>query len=332
MKKRILLLFDLASPPPADQDFSADLKTDDWATERQLINTLDKLGHEVIPFGLFDNIRTLIQAIDHFKPDLVFNLIESFSNERSFEPLIAGVLRLMNIPYTGVRPGALMLCKNKGLSKKILAYHHIRVPRFVISNKKTPIRTLRRFVYPAFVKPLGQEGSDGISQDSFSENEDGALDRVRYIHESLKCNAIVEEYIEGRELYVGVLGQKRLHVFPPRELFFTKVPEGTPKFATYYAKWNESYRKRWGIKTGPAKSLDQETLKKIQRICKRTFNGLNLDTIARIDLRLRDNGEIVVLEANPNPAIGKDEDFALSAKADGWSYEKLIQKLIDFAH
>ncbi len=328
---KILLLFDL-SKKIDPEEYSEYMKTEDWKTEANILSTLKRLGHEVKPFGLHDDIQPLIDEIKNNKPDLIFNLSEAFKKDRHYEPHIVALLELLEVKYTGAGPEALRICKDKSLTKKILSYHEILVPQFEVAKKSQPIRSLKDFKYPAFIKPLQLEASEGISQVSLAENEKDALERVRYINDKLETDAIIEEYIEGRELYVGVLGNERLQAFPPRELFFKEVPEGEPKFATFQAKWNDSYRKRWGIDTGSAKALpegvDEE---KMLDTCKKIYRLLQLKGYGRIDLRVRPSGEVYFIEANPNPSIAKEDDFAKAAAKAGLDYDSLVAKMITLA-
>jgi D-alanine-D-alanine ligase len=190
---------------------------------------------------------------------------------------------------------------------------------------------LRHIEYPAFIKPLQLESSEGISQYSFAPTEKDALSRMKYVHERLGVDAIIEEYIEGRELYVSILGNEKLTVMPIRELLFREVPEGEPKFATFKAKWSEDYRKRWGISSDYAQGLDPALEARILEACKRIYRHLKMRSYGRIDLRVKANGEIYFIEANPNPSIAADEDFALSAAKAGIPYEELIAKILSLS-
>lgn len=328
---KVLVLVDLASPPPDDQDYSSDLKTEEWKNEAHVLEALKQLGHEPRLFAIHNDISPLLAEIKRDRPDLVFNLCEAFRSDRQFEPHIAGVLELLNLPCTGAGLEGLLLCKDKGLFKKILSYHRIRVPRFVVSHKSRPLRTYKDFAFPAFIKPLGLEASEGISQDSFASSEKACLERVQFLHERYGTDVIIEEFIEGRELYVGVLGGtggRRAVVFPPRELFFKDVEDGDLKVATFKAKWDDAYRDRWGIRTGPAAALDPIVEKRMLQACKKVYGLLRLKGYARIDLRLKPSGEFVFLEANPNPTIAKDEDFALAAAAGKVPYKELIRRIV----
>jgi D-alanine-D-alanine ligase len=327
---RILLLFDL-SIKIASEDYKLYWETPDWKTEKDIKNNLKKLGHEVIALGVFNDIEPIILTIQKEKPDLVFNLSEAFSGNRDFEPDMTSLLQLMKVPFTGAGPLGLRLCKDKGLTKIILNYHGILTPQFLVAKKSAPPKTLKDFIFPAFIKPLQLESSEGISQSSYVENEKDALARVKFVHENLGVDAIIEEFISGRELYVSVLGNEKLTVFPPRELFFKEVPDDEPKFATYKSKWDKDYRKKWGIDTGYVKSMPEGLQKNINETCKKIYKLLSIHGYGRIDLRIKENGEIYFIEANPNPSIGKNEDYALSALREGLSYEDLLSKIISLA-
>ena len=313
------------------EDYAECLKSEDWKTNQHIMSALEKLGHEPKILGIFDDLDPLLHALRENKPDVVFNLSEGYRADRSFEPHVAALFELMDVPYTGAKLTPLNLCKDKGLAKKILSYHRIRVPKFLISHKSRPLRTLGGFEFPVFIKPLNFEASEGISQLSLAENAKDALDRVNYLHEKLGADVIIEEYIDGREIYVGVIGNERLEAFPPRELFFTEVPEGEPRFATFRAKWDDNYRKKWGITTGPAKPFAEGVEEKILETSKKIFRLLHMNGYGRIDLRVKESGEIVFLEANPNPEIAKDEDFALAAIKAGYDYKGLVAKILKLA-
>jgi D-alanine-D-alanine ligase len=327
----ILVMFDIGFAPPRDGDYSEYLTGDSFETERCVMKALTGMGHEVRLFGLHDDIHPLIEELRRKPPDLAFNLCEAFDSDRSQEPNVVGLLELMKIRYTGAGPSALRICNDKGLTKKILSYHRIPIPRFVVSRRSRPLRRLRRFGYPAFIKPLGLEASEGIAQMSFADNEWDCLERVRFIHDSLKIDAIIEEYVEGREIYVSLLGNRAPLVFPPRELFFGQVQDGEPKIATFKAKWDESYRKRWGIRSGPAQEIPEATLERMRIICRKIYRLFQITGYARIDLRLRPRGDVVVLEANPNPALGEEDDFAEAAKSAGVGYEDLVRRILQIA-
>jgi D-alanine-D-alanine ligase len=329
---KILILFDVARPADPNETFSArSLKEEDKPTEADVLRCLKRLGHDVETLAVFDNVTDIVEKLKAYAPDIVFNLSESFYQDRSHEPNIPALLELMKVRYTGSGPEALLLCKDKALAKKVLAYHHVRSPHFVVSHRGHPLRRLRRFTYPAFVKPACEESSDGISQASFVREETEAIARARFVHQKFGCDALIEEYIEGRELYVSVLGNHRLTVFPVREIVFEQVPEDEPKFATFHAKWNEAYRKKWGIKNGPAKPLPDGVQDHLANLARKVYRLLKIKGFARIDVRLTPQGEVFLIEVNPNPSLAEDEDFARSAADGGVVYDSLIQEILNTA-
>ena len=326
---KILLLFDVACRMDPNREFTAEsLKQEGKATEADVFECVQRLGHQVETLAVFDSVSDVVEKLKACAPDVVFNLSESFYHDRAHEPNIPALLELMKVRYTGSRPDALILCKDKAVTKKVLAYHKVHVPHFVVSHRLSPLRRLGRFVYPAFVKPLCEESSDGISKASFARDENEAIERARFIHQKFSSDALIEEYIEGRELYVSVLGNRRLTVFPPREILFEGMPEDVPKFATYQAKWNESYRKKWGIKNVAAKELSEEMHKDLRKLARNVYGWLNIGGFGRIDMRLTGQGELFVIEANPNPSLGADEDFAQSAAEAGMGYDALITEIL----
>jgi D-alanine-D-alanine ligase len=330
MKKqlRVLALFDAIAPTTLNQDLSAELKTEDWKTEAHVLGALGQLGHAVEHLAIFDDLDLLRQKLASFAPDVIFNLADQFKNNRSYDQAIASFLDMQGTPYTGCGSTGLTLCKHKGISKKILSYHRIHVPEFAIIARGGRIARPRRLKFPILVKPLKEEASLGIAQASFVETDEQFRERVVFIHEKYAGDVIAEEYVEGRELYVSVMGNLRLHVFPIRELIFREVPPDEPKIATYRAKWDEEYRKKWGLANQFAEGLDPALAARIAETCKRIYRLLTIDGYARIDLRMTAAGEIYFIEANPNPILAEDEDFAQSAAKAGLAYPQLIERII----
>jgi D-alanine-D-alanine ligase len=329
---KVLILFDLPYRLDPDETLSPKrLKEEQRPTEADVMKSLVRLGHSVETLPVFDNVGDILEKLRNCVPDVVFNLTESFHHNRAHEPNIPALLELMKVRYTGAGPDALMLCKDKAITKKVLAYHKVRVPGFVVSHRQSPLRRLKRFKFPAFVKPRSEESSDGISKASFARDEGEAIERAQFIHQKFDCDALIEEYIDGRELYISVLGCRRPTVFPPREVFFDNMPADAPKFATYHAKWNDAYRKKWGITNGAAKELPPEVEKDLRKIARNVYGWLNIRGCGRLDVRLTPNGELFVIEANPNPSLSQDEDFAESAAAAGMDYDALITAILSQA-
>jgi D-alanine-D-alanine ligase len=327
-KLKVLALFDAITPTTLDQDLSAELKTQDWKTESDVLNALVDLGHTTEHLAIFDDLDLLRQKVRTFNPDVIFNLADQFKNNRGFDQNIASMLEMKGVPFTGCGATGLTLCKHKAISKKILDYHRIRVPAFATIGRGKRIARPRHLRFPILIKPLKEEASLGISQASFVETDEQFNERVQFIHTKFDNDVIAEEYIEGREFYVSVLGNHRLQVFPIRELVFREVPPDEPKIATYKAKWDEEYRKRWGLQNVFAEGLDPVVTRKIESVCKRIYRVLTIDGYARVDLRLTAANEIYFIEANPNPILAADEDFAESAKKAGVSYPALIDRII----
>jgi len=327
-KLKILALFDAIAPTTLDQDLSAELKTDDWKTEANVLAALGELGHTVEHLAIFDDLNLLRQKHDTFQPDIIFNLADQFKNNRAFDQNIASFLEMHGIAFTGCGSTGLTLCKHKAISKKILGYHRIHVPEFTVIARGKRISRPARLKFPILVKPLKEEASYGISQASFVETDEHFKERVQFIHTSHDCDVIAEEYIAGRELYVSVLGNHKLEVYPIRELVFQEVPPDEPKIATYRAKWDEEYRKRWGLQNRFAEELDPALARDIVQTCKRIYRLLTIDGYARVDLRVTPANEIYFIEANPNPILAADEDFAQSALKAGLAYPQLIERII----
>ncbi len=327
-KLKVLVLFDGIGPTTIDQDFSAEMKTEDWKTEANVLTALGALGYTTEHLAIFDDLDLLRQKLETFAPDVLFNLVEEFKNNPGFDQNIVSLLEMQGVPFTGCGATGLTLCKHKGISKKILSYHRIHVPTFVVIPRGQRIARPKQLKFPILVKPLKEEASYGISQASFVETDEQFRERVAFIHEKYDGGVIAEEYIVGRELYAGLMGNLRLSVFPIRELVFREVPPDEPKIATYRAKWDEEYRKRWGLKNQFAEGLDPALVAHIEQTCKRIYRLLTIDGYARIDLRLTAANEVYFIEANPNPILAEDEDFALSAGKAGVPYPQLIDRII----
>jgi D-alanine-D-alanine ligase len=330
VKKRlkVLALFDAVAPTTVDQDLSAELKTVDWKTEANVLKALGELGHATEHLAIFDDLDLLRQKLQSFGPGLIFNLADQFKNNRAFDQNIVSFLEMQGLPFTGCGSTGLTLCKHKGISKKILSYHRIHTPDFVTIARGKRMARPRRLKFPILVKPLKEEASLGISQASLVETDEQFKERVQFIHEKFNNDVIAEEYIEGRELYASILGNLRLQVFPIRELVFKEVPPDEPKIATYKAKWDEEYRKRWGLQNRFAEGLEPALVSQIEQTCKRIYRLLTIDGYARLDLRLTPQNKVYFIEANPNPILAEDEDFAQSALKANLPYPDLIDRIV----
>lgn len=323
----LCLMHDYLVPPEDDSKYDPSVS---WKTEFDVKNTLDVLGHEVRVAGVADDLSVVRTATKEFAPHIVFNLMENFTEVGVFDQNIVSYLELLKVPYTGCNPRGLMLARDKALSKTLMAYHRIPVPDFAVFRVGRAVQRPRRLAFPLIVKSLTQEASIGISQASVVESEDKLRERVHFIHRSVGTDAIVERYIDGRELYVGIMGNLTLTVFPVWELHLGNLPRENWRIATERVKWSSPYQQRHGIMSGAATGLDEGQADRIKRLCTRVYRTLDLSGYARIDLRVTADGRVYVLEANPNPQIAYGEDFAEAAEAAGLPYASLLQRIINY--
>ena len=330
MKKfRVLVLMHEDLIPPDSLEGLSDKDIARFKPEYDIVSCLHDLGHEVQPLGVSDDLGVVRRAILQGKPHVAFNLLEEFHGVAVYDQHVVSYLELMRQPYTGCNPRGLMLAHDKALSKKILTYHRVATPRFSVFPLKKRPRRPRRLSFPLLVKSVSEDASLGISQASIVTSEEKLVDRVDFVHEQVKSDAIAEEYIEGRELYVGVIGNQRLETFPVWEMLFTKMPENMPHIATARVKWDAEYQQKYGIDTQAAKDLPPGVEERIAKLCKRVYRILSQSGYARMDLRLTPNGRIYLLEANPNPNLEYGEDFAESAHTIGIPYETLLQRILN---
>jgi D-alanine-D-alanine ligase len=315
-------------PPDSTKGYSA-REINEWKTEYDVVSTLRTAGHEVRPLGVQEELKPLRDEIEGFKPHVVFNLLEQFHHEPVYDQHIPSFLELMRIPYTGCNPRGLILARGKDLSKTLVHYRRVAVPVFAVFPMDRKVKRPARLALPLIVKSLNEDGSRGISQASIVDTDEELAERVAFIHEQVGTAAIAEQYIEGRELYVGVFGNNRLRCLPVWELNFgTSGGQGARQIATEKVKHDTSYQERVGIVDGPAKNLPPELSARIHAIAKRIYRTLKLDGYARIDFRLAADGTPYFIEANPNPEIAKSQEFATAARHDGLDYPDLLNRIL----
>jgi D-alanine-D-alanine ligase len=324
---RVLVLMRPDLVPPDSTDGYTARQINEWKTEFDVVSTLRAAGHEVRPLGAQEEIKRVRDEIEGFKPHVVFTLLEQFHYEPVYDQHVASYLELMKIPYTGCNPRGLILARGKDLSKTLVHYRRIAVPAFAVFPMRRKVRRPARLALPLIVKSLNEDGSRGISQASVVDTDEKLAERVAFIHERIGTAAIAEQYIEGRELYVGVLGNNRLRVLPVWELKFGTMG-GARAIATEKVKHDPDYQERVGIVDGPAKNLAPELNARIQRQAKRIYRALGLDGYARIDFRLSADGTPYFIEANPNPEIAKSQEFATAARHDGLQYPNLLNRIL----
>jgi len=328
-KKRVLVLVHADLVPPDDIAGKPDAEVIEYKTEYDVVTGLREQGHEVEPLGLYDDLTPLRRAIQNFKPHIVFNLLEEFHGEPMLDQNVVSFLELVRVPYTGCNPRGLMLARDKALSKKILHYHRIRVPRFaVVPAGRKLKRKPARLTYPLIVKSQVEEASIGIAEASVVTNDEKLAERVEFMHANVGTSLILEQFVEGRELYVGVMGNARLTTLPVWELEIRKRRADAPMIATRQAKWNRKFQELRGVEIGRAKDLPPELERLLIKTTKRLYRVLQLSGYARVDFRLDAQGRPYFLEANPNPDIGYGEEFAEAAEAAGIDYGPLLDRLI----
>jgi D-alanine-D-alanine ligase len=328
-KLRVLVLMHEALVPPDSIEGLSDEEMAPWKTEYDVVATLENIGHEVKPLGVATDLGVIRDAIDTWKPDITFNMLEEFHGFAAYDQHVVSFLELMQQKYTGCNPRGLTLARDKALTKKILTYHRISVPKFAVFPLKRKVVRPKSLGFPLLVKSVTEEGSVGISQASIVRDDQKLRERVDFIHRHFNTYAIAEQYIEGRELYVGVIGNQRLETLPIWELLFENAPPDFPRIATAKVKWDYDYQKRLGVTTKAVEGLSESLKRRVPHLCKRIYRILNLSGYARMDLRLAEDGQVYLLEANPNPQLGYGEDFAESAEAGGIGYEELLQRIIN---
>ena len=326
---RILVLMHPDFMPPDSSEGYTAQEINVWKTEYDVVSTLREAGHEVRPLGAQEEIKPVREAIEEFRPHVVFTLLEEFHSNVAYDQHIASYLELMKVPYTGCNPRGLILARGKDLSKTLVHHRRIAVPAFAVFPMRRKVKRPPRLAMPLIVKSLNMDGSFGISQASVVETDEKLVERVAFIHERGETAAIAEQFIEGRELYVGVLGNNRLRVLPVWELKFGNMGGRRSRhIATEKAKHDTDYQERVGIVDGPAQDLAPEVSARIQRAAKRIYQVLGLDGYARIDFRLTADGTPYFIEANPNPEIAKSQEFATAAHHDGLKYPDLLHRIL----
>src|SRR5690348_16792474 len=327
--QRALVVVHASLVPPESLEGHEEKEIDEWRTEYDVVSTLKSAGHTVRCIGVLDSLTELRAAIADWKPDIVFNLLEEFDGIVTYDQHVVAFLELLRQPYTGCNPRGLMLSRDKSLSKQLLAFHRVPTPQFAVFRRGARFHAPRRLKFPLFVKSTVEDASLGIAQASVVEDAARLKERVEFVHEQIKSDALVEEYIEGRELYVGVMGNDRLTRLPVWEMVFGSMPDSLAGIATRKVKWDKRYQAKYGITTHAAVDLPPPVLAALDRLSRRIYRALGLSGYARMDFRVTAQGQVYVLEANANPNLESAEDFAESARAGGLDYGDLLERLMD---
>lgn len=327
-RRRILLLVQEALVPPADLRGRSEQDIEECRTEYNVLSTLSNLGHEVQTLGIGDQIGELRRVIREWQPEIAFNLLEEFSGIGSYDHYVVALLELMRQPYTGCNPRGLMISRDKVLTKQVLTYHRVLTPEFHLFPWRKTYKAPRRPKFPLIVKSATEDASLGISQASIVNDTARLRERVHFIHATTNSDAIAEQYIDGRELYIGVLGNDRLQTFPVWELNFGTLSDVQAGIATRKVKWDPVYQRKHGIRTGVADDLSPALQTSLAALAKRIYRALHMSGYGRMDLRLQADGSVYVLEANSNPNLTYGEDFAESAERSAINYPALLNRIV----
>lgn len=328
---KIAVIFDSLHPEWQDAEYKREIEQKVEEAEYDVARALIAGGHDVLMIGIGDDVVPLLSRLAEFQPKLVFNGCEGFRRNARHEYAIAALLDMYGYRYTGSSPTALLVARNKSLTKKILAYHGIRVPAFAEFHEGDPLVRPSELRFPLIVKPLLEDASIGIAQASVVEDDQSLIQRVEFIHAKYHQAAIVEELVEGREVYVGLIGNDKVEVLPLTEMTFGEPETSEHRIATYKAKWDEDYRKRKKIKNVFARGVSEELTRRIGEICSTAFHALWLQDYGRVDVRLAHDNEVYVLEVNPNPFIAAEHELAEAAAKAGLKYNAFIQRIVDEA-
>ncbi len=296
----------------------------------QIFDALEKLGHEPSYYVLDGRPQSLF-ALAKCGADLIFNLIESYAGDDTKEMHVAAFLDMLEIPYTGAGPHAVTLAQDKSIAKKMFAFHGIQSPYFATSYRGA-IDHAHDISFPLIVKPTSEDGSIGIDAAAVVNSVKELMERVHYIQSEFDSPALIEEYIEGREIYCAILGSyENARALPLVELDLSKLPEGMAKIASMDVKFMKDTEAYKLTKSAIAEDLDEETVTKLTETALKAYRAVKLRDYGRIDMRLSSKGEVYVIEANPNPWLSSGQEFAMAARKSGLSYTQMIGEIVDLA-
>jgi D-alanine-D-alanine ligase len=300
-----------------------------WRAEYQVVRGLEALGHRVEQLGLDTTLAPLHDLLDRFDPHVVFNLLVELRDSGGFEPHVVAALEVRGVPYTGCNSEALVLTRDKAITKKLLHWHRIPIPEFQTFRRGRSRRRTDGLSYPMIVKPVDEGGSFGIRRESVVRNAEALQRSVRWVHERCGSDAVAERYIEGREVTVGLLGNRRPRCLPVWETHFDGLADGAPRIDTERLKWNMKHRRASAVHSGPACALPPGVSETVARLARRAWRILRLSGFARIDFRIDASGRPFLIDVNANPDVDFEEDFARSAAHAGLPPPALLQRLLD---
>lgn len=317
--------------PPSTRKRKPQKKSRKTKEDREeIFEVLQKLGHEPF-YHVIDGTVPTLHALAKCGADLVFNLTESYAGDDTKETNIAGYLDLLGLRYTGGGPHALFLAQDKAVAKKLFAFHGIQTPYFATAYRGR-IEHAHNISFPLIVKPLSEDGSIGIDSNAVVNSIKELMERVQYIQDEFDSESIIEEYIEGREIYAAILGSyERAEALPLVELDLSRLPKGTPKIASQEVKFDKNAESYKLTKSSVVEDMDEATVSKLQETALAAYRAVKLRDYGRVDMRLSPKGEVYVIEANPNPWLASTQEFAMAAKASGRSYTQLIEEIVELA-
>ncbi|MEW5849450.1 MAG: ATP-grasp domain-containing protein [Myxococcota bacterium] len=324
MKKLAILII---HDPGQHKDKGAD-KPD--VVVEQITTVLQQKGHSVDRFPIPSDVEAFVSGVRARKPDLIFNLAESFGDNMYQDVNVAAVLELMGIPFTGSDVGGLFMAQDKVLTKKLLAFHGVKYPEY-LTFSAAHIETGGNVRFPLFVKPQRADSSLGIHAASLVQDYKSLIERVAYVHETFGGAALAEEYIEGREYYLSVIGGLDPQVLSVVELDFSGLPHGAVHVASYDAKWKARTKAYKGTKSVIAREISDELRSRLKKVAREAYLALRLRDYGRVDVRVTEAGEIYVIEVNPNPYLERGSEVAMSAADAGIAYEDLIERIVEMA-
>jgi D-alanine-D-alanine ligase len=295
----------------------------------EIFEALEKLGHEPT-YMLLDGEDKSLLGLARQETDLFFNLVESYAGDDTMEMHVAAFLDLLGRPYTGAGPQGLYLAQDKGLAKKLFHFHGIRTPYFATCYQGR-LDHSQDISFPLIVKPASEDGSLGIDKDSVVGSVKELMERIHYVQEEFHLPALIEEYIEGREIYAGILGNQNPEALPLVELDLSRLPEGMPKVAGMEVKWEKDSEAYKVTKSAPVEDMDEKTTELLSKTALTAYRILKLRDYGRIDMRLTEKGEVYVIEANPNPWLSSTSEFFMAAKKSGRSYAETIAEIVQLA-
>jgi D-alanine-D-alanine ligase len=340
-KLKVTVLYDLweeepaeeqeEAPPPRKRKGQKKRKKKPVKHDREeIFEALEKLGHEP-SYHVLDGRPQSLLSLAKSGADLIFNLTESYAGDDTKEMHVAAFLDILDIPFTGAGPHAVILAQDKSIAKKMFAFYGIKSPYFATAYRGT-IDHAHDIAFPLIVKPTSEDGSIGIGADAVVNSVKELMERISYIQSEFDSPALIEEYIEGREIYAAILGSyESAHALPLVELDLSRLPKGVPRIASQDVKFEKDTEAYKLTKSAIAEDLDEETETRLTEIAIKAYRAVKLRDYGRIDMRLSSKGEIYVIEANPNPWLSSGQEFAMAARKSGLSYTQMIGEIVDLA-